>query len=401
MKIVNILLSVFIFLLAVAGAVFSYFLFEKRSQFVDGWNKMAAAIHQTATELDSGSGAGSLAAELTPDGLGHKSYAELDGKLPKLARRARQIILTRNQLAAALSQIGNAVGAPGNPDVKKLSALDTYEGESNKIVRAVSDLIAVRDQMYGYLIQFARTQYNVSLDLRDLQDGNTAALMPLLQAVQQEKARRATYESQLRTIAGYVGASLNTSEAAYAGSVQEIASAVRNLRDELRARENELKNTRDELDTRTRQLEQSRRDVADRDALLAEKQELIAGYRKALGIDDGLDDIPVWKRGSAEARAAIVAEVKEVHPDYGYIVINLGSDSRVKQQIGNRSLEIDPQIEKGLELVVVDPAIEKDGEFVARVVVDEVGNGYLTANIPADSKKIKPGYKVYWIQAKK
>ena len=48
MKIVNIILSILILLLSAATAVFSYFLFEKRSQFVLGWSKLAQTISSSA-----------------------------------------------------------------------------------------------------------------------------------------------------------------------------------------------------------------------------------------------------------------------------------------------------------------------------------------------------------------
>jgi len=40
MKGFGIFLAVLIFLMAAVSAVFSFFLFEKRSQLVDGWNFM-------------------------------------------------------------------------------------------------------------------------------------------------------------------------------------------------------------------------------------------------------------------------------------------------------------------------------------------------------------------------
>ena len=65
MKVVNVVLSILILLLAAASAAFSYFLFEKRGQLTGGWNKMAAAINATAVEMDRNSGP-SLRANLPP-----------------------------------------------------------------------------------------------------------------------------------------------------------------------------------------------------------------------------------------------------------------------------------------------------------------------------------------------
>ena len=73
MKVANIILSILIFLLAATSAVFSYFLFEKRSMFVTGWGKMAKAINAAAVELDKDSGT-AIAKELTPDNLSHEKF---------------------------------------------------------------------------------------------------------------------------------------------------------------------------------------------------------------------------------------------------------------------------------------------------------------------------------------
>lgn len=73
------------------GAVFSYFLFDKRSQLVEGWKKMAATINQSATEMDKGSGT-KVGGELTVAALSHENYADLDAKLAKLTTQSRQLI---------------------------------------------------------------------------------------------------------------------------------------------------------------------------------------------------------------------------------------------------------------------------------------------------------------------
>ena len=65
MKIVNIILSILILLLSAATAVVSYFLFEKRSQFVSGWAKLAQTISSSAAELDKDTGT-EVAKKLTP-----------------------------------------------------------------------------------------------------------------------------------------------------------------------------------------------------------------------------------------------------------------------------------------------------------------------------------------------
>ena len=165
MKITNILLSILILLLAAASAVFSYFLFEKRSQFVSGWGKMAAAINQTAAELDKDSGLPPLANELSTSALSHEQFEALDQKLPKLAERSRQIVNVRDSLADALRRVGTAVGVRNLADEKTMRGVDSHENGKNAVVNAVRDTVSKRDRMLGYVAALARNQFRQNLSI--------------------------------------------------------------------------------------------------------------------------------------------------------------------------------------------------------------------------------------------
>ena len=112
MKAINIILSILIFLLSAVAATFSYFLFEKRSQFVAGWGKMAAGIEKTAKALDKDSGT-KVGSELSQSALAHENFANLSTLLPKLSAQAESVIVERNHLADALLRINGIVGNSG------------------------------------------------------------------------------------------------------------------------------------------------------------------------------------------------------------------------------------------------------------------------------------------------
>ena len=101
MKVANIILSILILIMALASAAFSYFLFEKRDVLVNGWGKMATAIHNTSKTLDTRS-ATNVASKLTPAELSHEKYGELDSKLQKLTDQSRKVILERDELVKHL-----------------------------------------------------------------------------------------------------------------------------------------------------------------------------------------------------------------------------------------------------------------------------------------------------------
>ena len=68
MKIANLVLSILILVLALVCTVFSFFLFEKRTSLVEGWEKMAAGIAgASSTMTQSGS-------TVSQNDLAHKDY---------------------------------------------------------------------------------------------------------------------------------------------------------------------------------------------------------------------------------------------------------------------------------------------------------------------------------------
>ena len=74
MKILNVVLSILILLLAIAAAVFSYLLFEKRETMTKGWEQMSLSINKAASAIDSSSGT-SVASSVNKASLDHKKFA--------------------------------------------------------------------------------------------------------------------------------------------------------------------------------------------------------------------------------------------------------------------------------------------------------------------------------------
>ena len=164
MKAINIVLSILIFLLSAVAATFSYFLFEKRSQFVTGWKKMATVINQSALKLDEGSGT-KVASELTVSALAHENYAKLDSLTGKLPAQAASIITERNYLAYALVQVNSRVGNQNSKiNAVALQGVDTYKNNADSVVRGVSTVINNRNRTFANLQQVARNSFGVQID---------------------------------------------------------------------------------------------------------------------------------------------------------------------------------------------------------------------------------------------
>ena len=401
MKITNILLSILILLLAAASAVFSYFLFEKRSQFVSGWGKMAQAINASAAELDKDSGLKPLADELSVSAISHEQFASLDQKLPKLAERSRQIINVRNSLADALRRIGFTVGVKGLPDEKAMRGIDSHENGKNVVVTAVRDTVYKRDRMFNYVSALSQRQFRAGLDVNKMKNGDGTALQPLEKNINAINSRKRTYESSLANIGKMVEVKrFDSSDSGFGKSAKSVEQGVRMLQ----ARCN---STQSKLDAANRQIKAHERTIATRvkeiamqKSIIAEKNRQINSYKRALGRPNDDAVVAPWGEGSVEARSHLVGKVIEVHDKYGYIAIDIGKGSTVVQEIGNRKLEVNAGVKKGLDFIVARGSLRSKSDFVARVVIDEVGEFCSTANVAPGSSQIKVGDIVYWTPGK-
>ena len=401
MKITNILLSILILLLAAASAVFSYFLFEKRSQFVSGWGKMAQAINSAAVELDKDSGLKPLADELSAATLSHEQFATLDQKLPKLAERSRQIVNVRNNLADALRRIGTAVNAPNLASEKSLRGVDTHETGKNGVVNAVRDTVAKRDRMYGYVDQLSRRYFRKPVSRTKMLNADRTALNDLEGGIRAANSRKGTYENTLRNIGRMVEVrSFDASDRGYVRSAGAVAQGVRNLQNRCAAAQRNLQAANRKIKDHENTIARRMREIAAFKNTIAEKNRQISSYKRALGRPADDAAVVPWKDGSNEARSRLVGKVIEVHDKYGYIALDIGKGSTVIQEIGNRKLEVNAGVKKGHDFIVARGALHDKSNFVARVVIDEVGEFCSTANVSPGSQTIKVGDFVYWSSGK-
>ena len=401
MKITNILLSILILLLAAASAVFSYFLFEKRSQFVAGWGKMAQAINKSAAELDRDSGLKPLADELSVSALSHEQFSSLDQKLPKLAERSRQIVNVRNSLADALLRIGSTVGVKGLASEKAMRGVDTHENGKNAVVAAVRTTVLNRDRMLGYVSDLSRRQFSKPLNVAQMKNADRKALQPLEDNIAAINRRKGTYEGTLRNIGRMVEVNrFDASDREFAKSAGNVLQGVRNLQTRCRTTQSKLDAANRTIRSQSNTIAMRLKEIAMQKNIIAEKNRQINSYKRALGRPGDDSSVAPWADGSAEARKHLVGKVIEVHDKYGYIAVDIGKGSTVVQEIGNRKLEVNAGVKKGLDFIVARGSVQGKSDFVARVVIDEVGEFCSTANIAPGAQQIKVGDLVYWSSGK-
>lgn len=386
MKVANIILSVLVLIAAAVSAVFSYFLYEKRVALVGGWAQLSDAVHASAVTMDKGSGT-AAAKELTSEKLSHKTYASdrMNKALAGLQKQSKALVAQRDALAEALAEVGRRNNAGVN--AADLKSFGSYDEQLDKVKRAVAATIDNRNRIYGALRRI------IDVDISKLNRGDASGLEPVEYAVR----ARDGYRSALNSIAGRVGASRMSGDANGARDGQAVYSAVnRKL--------GEVDEIRRQLDDASRTIYQQKNTIAERDKKIVEinrtvveRDYQIKELKRALGIAPE-EPFALWKKGSNEARVHLTGKVTKVSGDYGYIVIDLGSDSVVYQQAGNKQVDINLGLEPGVELVVVRG---DEDEFVAAVTLDKVGEKESTANIPVDKVgAIKVGDKIIYKAAK-
>jgi hypothetical protein len=171
MKVTNIMLSIIILLLAIALAVTSFFLYEKREIMLNGWEKLTTTINETAKELDKNSGS-KLAEELTQDNLHHTNYANLDDQLKKLNEGAARLIKQRDNLASTLVTISKILEANKVATEEALAKLESSEGVAKDVIAQAQTFKERRDAVLNAIASSGRL-IGVSININDLKQGNS------------------------------------------------------------------------------------------------------------------------------------------------------------------------------------------------------------------------------------
>ena len=366
MKILNIILSIFIFLFAAASAVFSYFLFEKRAQFVSGHEKMAKAIYESSKALDAGSGTDE-AKKLNSEALAHDKYSDLDSLMPVLPNQSKKVIAQRNALAQSLWNIGEAINMKNLGEIENFRKAETYSGRMDAVVAGVADTVKQRDNTYRAISDVA-SPYKLSIkpqaltaaaDMRAIR----AVLKPLADFLKNTVANSNAYRNALSEVSRIAGKRINVTDARRDAGIKEVAGVVT-------AKVNEVNTLRGELSKVKRENIRLAGTVRSRDAQIraAEKKfrdvsNALSELKESIGVAKNY--IP-WRAGSEEARSRLFGKVTSVSKEYGYFVIDLGERSVVFQESNGKKVPISLKLTNGIELMIVREPVGKDADAKAK-----------------------------------
>ena len=389
MKVLNIFLSILILLLAVASAVFSYFLFEKRTQLVDGWGKMAKAINTSAKNLDKGSGT-TVAKDLSVENLGHDKYDDLDSKLPKLQSHASTIIAERDKMASAIRTIAETVEMDNVPGLDAFKSVKSYKSNTNSAVSQVKTVISRRDNAFRRFCS-AGGELGVEMSESALKGSNySSELNKFDKKVNTVKSRLSNASSQFTKIYRYAGKSspLTFDDSSYKSSTNKVVGAVREL-------QNKYARSQETIKSKNAKVSNLLNTIKAKDGKISEQKVAInkkdLEIRRLLGIIHGTPDAggktaDLWEPGSIEARRAVQGRIIKVDRKYGFVVIDLGKGTVVNQKIGKKVSPANPEIPVGAKMVVARDVDSADGEYIGEIEIAKVHGDCSIANVISTAK---------------
>lgn len=285
------------------------------------------------------------------------------------------------------------------PEAGDFSKMESYEASKDYVAKGVGDFAKRRNQLISMLGSTAN-RLNVRLNAQELKDAPATGYRPFDTRVNELRAQFEAYNATLGNIVTIVNADAeqpDLSDENYAAALVQVTDAVRDLK----ARNNKALSLLEEINNKYRAVQE---EIKQRDgkigalsSQLAGKLDEISQYRRALGLAD--ENFKPWAVGSAESRRAVRGKVTEVNSKFGFIAVDLGTNTLVRQDAGEgKFLEINPSLNKGMELCVArdfnDP---QKVEFIGKVTLTTVDGDCSIAEIAAlaPNQKIQVGDDVY------
>ena len=398
MRVVNRIVNILVLVIAIAAVVFSYLLFNKREKLVSGWEQMAQTINQTAKNLDAKSGT-KLAVELSSEKLNHKQFnktdlSELEKALPKLPEGAKKIIAQRDALAEALNQVGKYAEIN---DVKTadLEKLDTSAAKQQQIVSGAK---RTADRNAGIFNDYVRISGSAGANtsVGELKKNPTEVARKFTNAVNAMKNRINVYNQNFAQIARTVGAPApQLGGNNYADALKKLQQGVNKMRDDLNKTRRELAQVKRERDQKINEGKNKDKRINDLNATIRQKDAEIKKLSLLLNPDGGLppSDMEHYSKNQGK--------VEQVNSRWGFVVLNLGAKIPVVKKFKKESKVLYMDLLPGYTITVARNLATDKPQFIAKVVVTQVGDNYAVANIdkasiPSEELSVQPGDAVYF-----
>ncbi len=314
-----------------------------------------------------------------------KDKANLETLNNTLNKNLKVVTGQRDYMAKVFSTFATATGADANyrnpnhyKDVQKSSDRIDF------IHKKVDAIIKNRTAMIQALVEVAKAN-GENIDGNKLLTDPKKGLEPLRLVVNKQRSGRVAYGNALSSIASSLGVTFKDNIQNAHINPQVVINAVSGKNREAANLKNALIQAGKEKQKAETTIQQQKNRIAK---LEADAREFAKANK--LEVSGGDIEIKNWPRGSVEARQATVGTVTKVSNDYGYVVIDFGTETTVVQEIGKKRIPVNPDLQSGLKFNVV-----RNGKFVAAITLRIVDKKESTADIPpSKAGAIQVGDKV-------
>ena len=394
MKITNIILSIIILLLAIALAVSSFFLYEKREIMLNGWEKLTTTINETAAELDKKSGT-KLAEEVNQNELHHTNYANLDDKLKKLTDGAANLVKQRDSLANTIIEIARTVEANNVPMEEALTKLESSSASADDVQKQVKIFRQRRDAVLDSIVASCR-KINVNVSKTDLQNGNSGKVFAQInKRLDDLNNQIRTYENESRNIGRIRGVNASFNAGDYRSSLLKLKNSIQALSSKLYATEGKLRESENRVSLLSNTVKQRDQRINSLNSTINKKNSEVKQLKRVLGLEASAVIAP-WNDGSKEARLAVKGKVIEINDKFGFYVVNIGKNTIVEQKIGNRIHKANPKLANNMTLVITRNADTEDIKFIARGKLTNVEDNCSIVETTDSTNKVLIGDDVFF-----
>lgn len=387
MKVLNVVLSVLILLLAVVSAVFAFFLFEKREQMTEGWRKMAETINQTAMKLDTDSGT-TVASELTADKLSHQNYTQMLGLLNKLPQQAAQVVEERNSLGQALLAVAQTVRMPNLPQFNDLSKLESSPAAQTAIVTQVANYRSQADTINSRIAK-AAAQVGAQISPDELASGDYSNVFSRFdQRLNAVNTQLNNFRTKSAQIASAIGAKdIKVDEANHSAGLDQILQRGVALQRDYDAAISDVRTRDQKIADYVDKVKGLNLKIEELNVSLNQKNDEIQRLVEVIDPASGGKKPDIWQPGALDARKVLQGRVLEVNDKFGVIIVDLGKNTRVKQLVGRNRVDVDPEIPVDATMMVVRDFAGSKPQYVGQIKLVRIEDNCSVAELVSEANK--------------
>ncbi len=381
-------------ILAIATAGISYFLFEKREELVKGWEKYGNTVGTAAKTLDAKSGT-SVAGSVNSSNLHHSKYKELEGNLTKFADQVKKYSEQRDALANIVMSLSKDLELNGKFNAKNFSNVETYSQFKTDVETAGANTLKINNSIYNSFVTTANSLGYTDFTKERMKGGNyISELNKVTTKAQDVRKRQDGYGDSLKKIASNIGLNnINLLQDGFSGELKNIENEARSLKSSYDNTLTRLNTANDNINT----LRTKNADLTTEKTILQAKMDDLQKQVNTLSGVHGGSSV-VWVPGSPSVLQRAKGKIIEVNTKWNYVVIDIGYDTTVTQNINGKPFNIATMLKVGYSLVVARD-IEKNpkNSYVGKINLTKVDPYCAIADIDADTiKDIKKGDVVFF-----